>query len=141
MRMFRLADLFEHKYAGSVVKTAATPAEVLERVKDDILNNYKHWVMGKYRAMKILAEAGEPYAKALYNVYNDLVANIDTYSPLQLFNRVNKILAAIKEMKVDSSKYRDSIHSIVEVHRESDRNYREQLKSGFETNLKNISYG
>lgn len=140
MRIFRLADLFEHKYAGSVVKTAASPAEVLARVKDDILNNYKNWVMGKYRAMKILAEAGEPYAKALYGAYNDLVANIDVYSPLQLFNRVNKILAAIKEMKADPSKYRESIHGMVEVHKESDKNYREALKSGFETNLKNISF-
>ncbi len=140
--MFRLADLFEHKYGtGSVVKTAATPAEVLERVKDDILTNYKNWVMGKYRALKILGEHGEPYAKALYGAYNDLVANIDTYSPLQIFNRVNKILGAINEMKADPKGYRQSIHDSVEVTRESDKNYREQLKSGFETNLKNISFG
>lgn len=143
MRLFRLADLFEHKYGiGSVVKTAATPpAEVLARVKGDILNNYRHWVMGKYRALKILGEHGEPYAKALYNAYNDLVANIDTYSPVQLFNRVNKILNAIKEMKADPQGYRQSIHDSVEVTRESDKNYREQLKGGFETNLKNISFG
>lgn len=138
-RLARLADLFDNKY--SVVKTAATPAEILERAKDDILTNYKHWVMGKYRALKILADHGEPFAKALYHGYNDLVANIDAYSPLQLFNRVNKILALIKEMKADPSGYRESIHGSVEVNKDSDRNYREQLKSGFETNLKNISFG
>lgn len=141
MRMFRLADLFEHKYSGSsVVKTAASPAEVLVRVKDDILTNYKNWVMGKYRALKILAEAGEPHAKVLYATYNDLVANIDTYSPLQIFNRVNKVLSLINEMKTNK-KYRESIHDMVSVSKESDRNYREQLKSGFETNISRISYG
>jgi len=141
MRMFRLADLFEHKYSSSsVVKTAASPADVLARAKDDILTNYKNWVMGKYRALKILAEAGEPYAKLLYSHYNDLVANIDTYSPVQIYNRVNKILSSINEMKADK-KYRESIHGMVEVKKESDRNYRENLKSGFETNISRISYG
>src|ERR1700682_733191 len=139
MRLDRLADLLDNKY--SVVKTAASPAEILVRVKDDILTNYKNWVQGKYRALKILAEHGEPFAKALYHLYNDLIANIDTYSPIQLFNRVNKILGLIKEMKSDPKKYRESIHNSVSVSKESDRNFREQLKSGFETNLHRISYG
>lgn len=144
MRIFRLADLFEHKYeVGSVVKTAAdlTPAQVLSKIKDEILTNYKNWVMGKYRALKILAEANEPHAKALYTTYNDLVANIDSHSPVQLFNRINKILGLIKEMKDNPQGYRSSIHDMVEVNKESDRNYRELLKGGFETNLKRISYG
>lgn len=141
MRISRLADLFEHKHSGSsVVKTAAQPAEVLARVKDDILTNYKNWVMGKYRALKILAEANEPHAKELYGTYNDLVANIDSYSPVQLFNRVNKILILIKDMKT-TGKYRESIHDMVTVNKESDRNYQEQLKGGFETNISRISYG
>lgn len=140
--MFRLADLFEHKYEeGSAVKTAASMAEVLSQAKDAILNNYKNWVMGKYRALKILAEADEPYAKALYVTYNDLVANIDSYSPVQIFNRVNKILGLIKEMKDDPKGYRESIHNMVEVNKDSDVNYREQLKGGFETNLSRISFG
>lgn len=141
MRIFRLADLFEHKYAGSVVKTAATPAEILERVKSDIITNHKNWVIGKYRALQILAKHGEPYAKALYDAYNDLVANINVYSPLQIFNRVNKILGTIKNMEADPQSYRQSIHDSVEVRRQSDVNHREQIKSGFETNLKNISFG
>jgi uncharacterized phage infection (PIP) family protein YhgE len=141
MRMSRLADLFEHKYDGSVVKTAASPAEVFAEIKDRILNNYKHWVMGKYRALKILAEANEPHAKSLYDVYNDLVANIDSYSPVQVFNRVNKILGLIKGMKDNPEGYRNSIHDSVEINRDSDKNYREQLKGGFETNLKRISFG
>jgi hypothetical protein len=97
--------------------------------------------MGKYRALKILAEANEPHAKALYTTYNDLVANIDSYSPVQLFNRVNKILGLIKGMKDNPQGYRNSIHDMVEVSKESDVNYRERLKSGFETNLKRISFG
>ena len=141
MRIFRLADLFEHKYAGSVVKTAASPAEIFAQVKDHILTNYKNWVMGKYRALKILAEANEPHAKSLYETYNDLVANIDSYSPVQVFNRVNKILGLIKGMKDNPKGYRESIHDMVEVTKDSDKNYREQLKGGFETNLMRISFG
>ena len=142
MRMFRLADLFEHKYNGSsVVKTAASPAEVFKQAKDDILTNYKNWVMNqKYRALKILAEAGEPNARALYDLYNDLVANIDSLNHIQVFHKVNKILDLIRQMK-SSGDYRQSIHDMVPVEREADRNYREQLKGGFETNLSRISYG
>jgi hypothetical protein len=139
--MFRLAKLFEHKHGlGSFVKTSASPKDILEDAKDQILTNYKMWVMGKYRALKILAESGEPHAKALYALYNDLVANIDTYSPLQLFNRVNKILGMISEMHANKA-YRQSIHDSVAVSKESDRNFREHLKSGFETNLRSISSG
>lgn len=142
MRIFRLAQLFEYKHGlGSVVKTAASPKEVFERVKDEILTNYKNWVMGKYRALKILAEHGEPHARELYTTYNDLVANIDTYSPVQVFNRVNKILGMISSMKSDPKTYRQSIHDTVEIKKESDKNYREQLKSGFETNISRISFG
>jgi hypothetical protein len=139
MRLFRLADLFDNKY--SVVKTAASPAEILARVKDDILTNYKNWVQGKYRALKILAENGEPYSKAVYMTYNELVAEIDEFSPVQIFNRVNKLLGLIKAMKAEPNKYRQSIHDSVSTTRVSDQNFREQLKSGFETNLKMISHG
>lgn len=142
MRLLRLAKLFERKYElGSVVKTAASPADILSRAKDEILTNYKHFVMGKYRALKVLAEQGEPHAKELYLLYNDLVANIDTYSPLQVFNRVNKILGFISNLKANPKSYRESIHNSVAINRESDRNFREQLKSGFETNLSRISSG
>ncbi len=140
MRILRLAQLFEYKHGlGSVVKTAASPKEVFERAKDEILNNYQQWVMGKYRALKLLAEHGEPHARELYTTYNDLVANIDVYSPVQVFNRVNKILGMISAMKADPKVYRDSIHNTVEIKKESDKNYREQLKGGFETNIFRIS--
>lgn len=124
------------------MKTAAQPlGQVMSKIKDEILTNYKNWVMGKYRALKILAEANEPHAKGLYHMYNDLVANIDSYSPVQIFNRINKILGLIKDMKDNPSGYRNSIHDMVEVSRDSDVNYRERLKGGFETNLMRISFG
>lgn len=142
MRISRLAKLFEQKYGlGLIAKAAHSPKDVFERVKYDILIVYQHWVMGKHTALKMLAENNEPHAKALYTLYNDLVANIDSYSPVQVFNRVNKILALIKDMKANPKVYRQSIHDLVEIKRESDKNYRERLKSGFETNLSNISFG
>ena len=142
MRIVRLAALFEHKYGlGPTIKVAASPAEVFKQAKDAILTNYANFVMGKYRALKILAEFGEPHARELYDMYNDLVANIDSLNHIQVFHKVNAILDLIRRMKENPSKYRDSIHNSFEVNKESDRNYREQLKSGFETNLKRISFG
>lgn len=142
MRTVRLATLLDHKYGlTGLLKQAVDPKEIFGRAKDDILNNYQNWVMGKHRALKHLAERGEPHASSIYVVYNDLVANIDTYTPVQVFNRVNKILGLISEMKANPSGYRQSIHGSVEIKRESDKNYREQLKREFETNLQRISFG
>ncbi len=140
MRIARLADLVGYKYE---LTSVASLKGIIDQVKDDILTNYKGWVMGKYKALKILAEThGIPEVRELYAVYNDLVANIDNYTPVQLFNRVNKILGLIHAMKSDpDKKYRQNIHNSVAISRESDKNYREQLKSGFETNLSNISFG
>jgi hypothetical protein len=140
MKLERLARVFEVKYG--LISEAASPGEILARVKSDILNNYRQWVHGKYRALKILAEANEPYAKGLLDAYDDLIQGIDSYSPVQLFNRLNKVLGIIHTMKSDPDKtYRHSIHNSVGISRTTDQNFRTQLKSGFETNLKNISYG
>jgi hypothetical protein len=143
-RFFRLAQLMGNKY-GLMAKAepVARPLpEVISQIKNGILRNFENWVMGKYRALEILAnQHKEPHAKALYDIYSDLVENIDAYSPVQMFNRINKILGLIASMKNDPKIYRSSIHDSVKIRRESDKNYREQLKSGFETNLKNISFG
>lgn len=139
MRILRLAQLFELKY-GLKVEAVASPADILMRVKKDIDNNYKNWVMGKYPALRSLAVLNEPYAKKLFGIYTDLVDNLDGFSPVQILNRLNKILGLIKSMKDNPKDYRESIHNILEISRESDRNAREKLKSGFETNLKNISF-
>lgn len=139
MRVDRLAQLFEHKY--DLYTEAAGPSDLFKQAKDDILTNYSNWVMGKYRALKLLAEFGEPHALALYEAYNEVVANIDSLNHIQLFHKVNAILNMIREMKANPAGYRNSIHDSVQIKRESDRNYREQLKSGFETNLARISFG
>jgi hypothetical protein len=136
MKLPFLARLMEAKYG------ALEPRYLLQQIKADILNNYRMWVMGKYRALKILADSQEPYAKKLLVAYDDLIVGIDTYSAIQLFNRLNKVLGLIHDMKADPDKtYRHSIHNSVTVSKISDQNYRTQLKSGFETNLKNISFG
>jgi len=77
----------------------------------------------------------------LYEAYNEIVANIDSLNHIQLFHKVNAVLNIIREMKANPAGYRNSIHDSVAIKKESDRNYREQLKSGFETNLSNISFG
>jgi hypothetical protein len=140
MKLHKLARLFEVKYG--LIAEASSPAEILARIKSDILNNYKHWVDGKYRALRILAEANEPYAKKLFDHYNSLISGLDTLSSTKLFDKLNKILGLIQEMKADPDKtYRHSIHNSVYISKITDQNFRTQLKSGFETNLKNISYG
>lgn len=140
MKTSQLAQVFELKY-GLRAEAVASPAEILVRIKSAIKQNYLMWVMGKYPALRSLAMLNEPYAKKLFAIYQNLFDNIDDFSPVQLFNRVNKILGLIAEMKSNPKEYRESIHDIVEISRESDRNRREKIKSGFETNLTNISRG
>lgn len=136
----RLGRLFEFKYG--LLSIAASPSEIFAQVKRDILTNYSNWVMSnKYRALKILAEGNEPYAVSLYVPYTELVANIDSLNHIQVFHKVNAILDTIRKMKKEPLGYRSSIHDSVAIGKDADKNYRERLKSGFETNLTNISFG
>ena len=142
MRLFRLALLLEPKY--NFKTEAASIEEVMNSVKKELLNAYLLYVSTKAKepVLQILSDAGEPFSKALVNNIEKMVANIDVLAatPHLLFRQLNKVLGAIKAVKSDpTNKLRESIQQAVPLGRESQRNYREHLKSKLEMVLSRIS--
>lgn len=143
MRLIRLAQLLEHKY--NLKSEAAAIEDVINSIKKDIINAYNLYVnsdTAKEPVLQILADAGEPFSKALVTAMEKMVSNIDVLAatPHLLFRHLNKILGAIKSVKSDpENKLRESIHSALRGSKESERNYREHLKSKLEMILSRVS--
>jgi regulator of sigma D len=118
---------------------------VINDVKRDLINAYNLYVdskKAKEPVLQMLADAGEPFCKRLVNEISKTIANIDALAaaPPLLFRQLNKILGEISAMKSDpESKVRSFIHDNVKVTKESERNYREHLKSKFEMILHRLS--
>lgn len=143
MHLKRFGQLMEVKY--NLKTEAIAISEVINNVKKDIINCYNLYVnsdTAKEPVLQILSNHQEPFSKALVSAMEKMVANIDVLgeTPNLLFRHINKILEAIQKIKSDpSKKYRQSIHDIIRVNRESEKNYRELLKSKFEMILSRIS--
>jgi len=140
MRLFRLADLLEHKYG--LVSEGASATQV-EEVKRELLNAYKLYVNSKTAKepiLQMLADAGETFSKTLVSMFEGLIASLDKHSNTQLFARVNNMLGMINDMKNDKDfPVRSFIHDAVRVTKDSERNYRERLKSKFEMTISRLS--
>jgi hypothetical protein len=141
MKLFSLARRFELKY--SLLSRADSLQNVVNNIKKDVINMYNLYVNSektKEPVLQILANQGEVFSKALIVIMEDMIANIDTYTPVQLFNRINKILGLISEMKKDpENKVRNFIHDAIRVNKDSEKNYREHVKSKFEMVVSRIS--
>lgn len=140
MRLFRLADLLEHKYG--LVSEGASATQV-EEVKRELLNAYKLYVNSKTAKepiLQMLADAGETFSKTLVSMFEGLIASLDKHSNTQLFARINNMLGMINDMKNDKDfPVRSFIHDAVRVTKDSERNYRERLKSKFEMTISRLS--
>lgn len=143
MNLKRLAQFMELKY--NLKTEAAVISDVISDVKKDIINAYNLYVnsdTAKEPILQILADSGEPFSKALVLAMEKMVSNIDVLAatPHLLFRHVNKILGAINSVKSDpEKKLRQSIHDSMRATKESERNYREHLKSKLEMILSRIS--
>lgn len=143
MRIVRLADLFELKY--HLKSEAASISEVMDEIKKDLISSYNLYVnsgTAKDPVLQMVADAGEPFSGFLIREMEKTIAKIDLLAenPVTLFKQLNKMLGLIQEVKSDPEKrVRQFIHNSVRVNKESDRNYREQLKSKFETILYRLS--
>jgi hypothetical protein len=140
MKIFRLVKYFDHKY--SLKSLAASKEETLDQVKTNLINAYNLYVnssKAKEPVLQMLANAKEPFSKKLISSMEELVANINKLSAQLLFKRVVGILDSIRNMKNDPEKtVRNFIHDSVRVNKESDRNYREHMKSKFEMVISRI---
>lgn len=136
-RLGRLADLLEHKYAAI---RKVTPLNV---IRDIVVNAYRLYVnkdTAKEPVIQMVADAGEPFSKKLLEDMHYMIAHIDRMPAKDLLQMVGKVLGDIRTVKEDPAKtVRNFIHDAVRIRRESDRNYREHVKSKFETALLRLS--
>lgn len=143
MRINRLAQLFEFKY--NLKSEGSNMQDILNNVKRDIINAYMLYVnsdKAKEPVLQILANAGESFSKSLIFEMEKMVGNIDNLAakPADLFQEVNRILNGINAVKTDpEKKVRNFIHDSVRATKESEKNYREHLKSKFEMIIHRIS--
>ncbi len=132
----KLGLLFERKY-GFVSK--ASP--ITEQVKKDLLLTYKLYVNAettKEPVLQMLANAGEPFSKALISIFKGIIDTIDQTSNTSLYTRINNLMGMIHDAKAVEG-VRKFIHDSVRVTKESERNYREHLKSKFEMVLHRVT--
>lgn len=132
MKITKLARLFELKY------NLKSEGSSINDIKKNIINAYNLYVnsdKAKDPVLQILANAGEPFSKSLIFEMEKMVANIDNLAnqPDKLFQEIVRILDGIAGIKSDpEKKVRNFIHDSIRVTKESEKNYREHLKSKFE---------
>jgi len=143
MRIVRLANFLELKY--DLKSEGASLPEIMEEIKRNLILSYNLYVnsaTAKDPVLQMIADLGEPFSKSLINNMEKTIANIDKLagSPALLFKMVNGMLGAIQEIKDDPERrVRNFIHDSIRVTKESERNYRERVKSKFETILYRLS--
>jgi hypothetical protein len=119
--------------------------DIVNDVKKNIIGAYNLYVnsdKAKEPVLQMLANAGEPFSKSLLFEFEKMVGNIDALAaePAKLFREINRILGALSENKSDpEKKVRNFIHNSIRVTKESEKNYRERLKSKFEMIVHRIS--
>jgi hypothetical protein len=136
-RLGRLADILEYKYAAI---RKVTPLNV---IKDGLINAYRLYVnkdTAKEPVIQMVADAGEPFSTKLLDDMHNMIAHVDKLSSKDLFHMISQILGDIKAVKEDPAKtVRNFIHDAIRIRKESDRNYREHVKSKFEQALFRLS--
>jgi vacuolar-type H+-ATPase subunit F/Vma7 len=132
----RLAKAVEVKY---VLKLASTK---LDEAKKEIKLAYQLHVSETAKEpviSKVSKEFNEPETTKLVEIMEDLVKNINDYDAPTLFTQVNEVLKIISEYKKDpEKKVRNFIHDAIRIKRQSDIQYREHIKSKYETALTRI---
>ena len=139
MKIHRLARIFELKY-GMV---SLSSKDTLNQNKKDLINMYTLYVdseKAKEPVLQILANIKEPFSLQMIHSMEELIANLNHLSAQSIFRRINGMLLSIKLMKNDPEKtVRNFIHDSIRANKESERNYREHLKSKFELIISRIS--
>lgn len=132
----KLGQFFEGKY-GFV--SEASP--LVEQAKKDFLLTYKLYVNAettKEPVLQMLANAGEPFSKGLISIFKSISESIGQSSNSALYTRINNLMGMIHDAKQKEG-VRKFIHDSVRVTKESERNYREHLKSKFEMVIHRIT--
>jgi hypothetical protein len=136
MKITTLARRFELKY--SLKSEATTRRDLANEAKRELINAYDLYVnpeTAKEPILQQLSNSGEPTSKIIIEGMETIVAGIKKkqLSAPALFHLVNNLLGIIHKAKTDPAKtVRNFIHDNTRVTKESEKNYREHLKSKFE---------
>jgi hypothetical protein len=125
----KLGQLFESKY-GFVSK--ASP--IVDQVEKDLRLTYNLYVnpeTAKEPILQMLANAGEPFSKTFIHIFKEIIESLNQNSNTQLYTRLNNLMGMIHDAKRIEG-VRKYIHDSIRATKESERNYRERLKSKFE---------
>jgi len=124
---------------------ASSLSDVMVPIKENLISAYNLYVnsnTAKEPVLQIVADLGEPFSKNVIKKMESIIANIDVLaeSPALLFNMINNLLGSIQEFKDDpEKKIRNFIHDNIRVTKQSERNFRELIKSKFEMVLYRLS--
>jgi hypothetical protein len=132
MRVDRLAQLFERKY--DLQAEAASTDQIRKQINKDVVLTYNLYVNGetaKEPVIQMLANAGETFSKTFIGIFKSIAKTVQESSNTQLYTRLNNLMGMIHDAKQIEG-VRKFIHDSVRVTKESERNYREHLKSKFE---------
>lgn len=143
MKLKALASVIKIKYAA---KSDSELSDIVKTLKYNIVNGYNLYVNPQKAKQPIFGylvqQINEPMSKAIISVYTDVVDNIDTYSLDKIYNRLNKIQAAITEFDTDEEKrlkIRGYIHDSMPWKTQADKNKREFTKQQFSKHLSRVS--
>lgn len=135
----RLGQLFEKKYG--IVAEAASNQQVLDQVRKDLLLTYNLYVnpaTAKEPVLQMLANAGEPFSKTFISIFKEIIESLNQNSNTQLYTRLNNLMGMVHDAKQKEG-VRKYIHDSIRATKESERNYRERLKSKFEMILHRVT--
>lgn len=123
-------------------RSTQTPAQIIAQVKRDIINMYDLYVnsnTAKEPVLQMLSDAGESFSKDLVKDFERLISNIKRGAGTidDIYEVVKAMRDDIKNAKSDKS-IRQAVHDAVRVTKESEKNYREHVKSKFEMILTRI---
>lgn len=137
-RLDRLASLFEMKLqALAIHPSQMTKEAVLKDVAEKIKDIYRsRIIVSKDNILQFLANAGSLFAKNLINDMTYLAADVHKLIQQPFQDQLLLEMANCRRDILDNKEeMRQAVHHAVKVNRESDRNYREQLKSKLEQTL------
>jgi hypothetical protein len=140
--VIRFAEIISYKYSLRS-EAALSEKEIVDGAKKDIILAYKNHISEKAKepVMQFVATSyDEPWSTKFVELITELVAKIDDLTPAEIFNKTNELLGMISDYKKDpENKVRNHIHDAIRISKESDKRYREHVKSKFETAIKGLS--
>jgi hypothetical protein len=137
-RLNRLASFFEARLQATAIHSSQLTKEALLRdVAKKIKDIYTSRIATtKDNILQFLVNADDLFSKHLIEDMTSLASNVDRLIQEPTQDNLLLEMANVRRDILDNKQgVREALHNSVKIRRESDKNYREQLKSKFEQTL------